>query len=1178
MKRSRRVIASLATVGVVALACTPQPAVGPARAPQTIRTQTVREVLTRDVDHPPRLDCDNWRYGPPDPATLPGDFNPDNYRYVSSRNGAVGGSQHQLCGSRGPGVDLAWGVSHGRNDVLIAVLDSGIKWRDKSAMDDLADRAWLNAGELPKPQGSATYDANGDGHLSIADYAGDPRVTDRNGNGLADPEDLILSPAFSDGTDADGNGYIDDISGWDFLWNDNNPLDDVQYGHGTGEARDSTARDGGGGDIGTCPDCRFLPVRVGDSFIADGGRFGAGVLFAIDSGTDVVQEALGAINNPPQAQLAVDAAYERGIPIVASMADEASKHPNLPAAMNHTIPMNSVTPTLGPIADLVGDLGGESDYLSLNGCTNYGGITWVSVPSNSCSSEATGLGAGMVGLIESAARDAGVAPHPALGARSAGDNVLSANEVAQLLRSTADDVDFSSPGTPVIDPANAPGIDGFGRYATRPGWDATFGFGRVNTYEAVRAAAAGEIPPEADIVAPAWFDVAGVTGTVPVVGSVAATRSASYSYKVQWATGLQPPAYPALENWRTVASETGQSGPRTGTLATLDLAQIAAALPDGGRGASKTDNLPDEDRFAVRVRILVTDAEGRTAVHQKQLFVHDDPDQTTNIRIPGVGAPSPVFADLNGVGGDELIVATDDGVVHAFGPTGADIAGWPVRTTDADYWHRGSRTVLAEGIATPGEAVGVGAPMVADLDGDDELEVAVTDGGGHVSVWNANGTLSFRRSIDPAFSPQSETNARNRLKHGFLASPAAGDLDGDGKLEIVAAAMDRHLYAWHRDGRPVTGFPVLIVDPKRVTAVDPVSHVVTFDGGGGEDSGAGEGGELIVTPAVGDLTGDGKAEIVLGAQEQYKDEPASVFFPLAISGLSANARLYVVRHNGTANSGPNTSPAHPNEQAYMPGWPVPMQMIIEGVLPLIGNGVNAQAAIGNIDTDPAPEIIASSSAGPMYGFDIDGRTVRGREWGLQVALDWLGRPFGWKSNSRDGGIIAAAFGGPALGDIRGNGGLDIATPTIGLVSALDRLLPGQQPGDTQLMAWDGADGTALPGFPHRTRDLGFFITPAIADVDGDGAQEVVAAHGVSLLDAVNSEGVDAPGWPKLTGGWAVGTPGFGDRNGDGKAEVAITRRDGMLMVWKLPTSTRALGDWTRFGHDGTNSGDARAGG
>ncbi len=72
--------------------------------------------------------------------------------------------------------------------------------------------------------------------------------------------------------------------------------------------------------------------------------------------------------------------------------------------------------------------------------------------------------------------------------------------------------------------------------------------------------------------------------------------------------------------------------------------------------------------------------------------------------------------------------------------------------------------------------------------------------------------------------------------------------------------MDRHVYAWHADGSPVAGFPVLLVDPTKVSPVDPVSNEVTFAPG----SGVREGGELIATPTVADVNGDGRPEIVVG--------------------------------------------------------------------------------------------------------------------------------------------------------------------------------------------------------------------------------------------------------------------------------------------------------------------------
>ena len=125
------------------------------------------------------------------------------------------------------------------------------------------------------------------------------------------PRTSSSTRTYNNGVDDDHNGYVDDISGWDFLYGDNDPLDTVDYGHGTGEAEDSTAAENGTGDVGICPQCQFIPVRVGDSFIADGGRFAAGVLFALDTGAEVIQEALGAINNPRQAQQAIDAAYRR---------------------------------------------------------------------------------------------------------------------------------------------------------------------------------------------------------------------------------------------------------------------------------------------------------------------------------------------------------------------------------------------------------------------------------------------------------------------------------------------------------------------------------------------------------------------------------------------------------------------------------------------------------------------------------------------------------------------------------------------------------------------------------------------------------------------------------------------------------------------------------------------------
>ena len=1104
------------------------------------------------------LDCTNWRYTAADePASLPREFDRNGYKRTSLRDPALQTSPHHLCGQKGAAVDLAWGVTQGRPDVRIAVLDSGIKWRDAGAMRDLADRAYINRGEVTPPCATPSGDCNNDGRFSIADFGAIP---DLNGNGVADPEDLILSPIYSNQVDNDANGYVDDISGWDFLVGDNNPLDTVNYGHGTGEAEDSTAADNGVGDVGTCPRCTFIPVRVGDSFIADGGRFAAGVLFGLDSQAAVIQEALGAINNPRQAQQAIDSAYRRGVPVIASMADEASKHPNLPGSLEHTLAVNSVR-----------DTGSPKSYLALNGCTNYGGHTFLSIPSSSCSSEATGIMSGVAGLVISEARDRGL--------------TLSTNEILQLARASADDIDFSTPNA--VDPANDFLSGATVRYPSTAGWDATHGYGRLNAYELVKAVRDARIPPEADLTTPKWFSVLPAHGLIDVRGHVAAPRAPSYSYRVEWATGLQPPAFPATDTWHVIELRTGRTRAKDGRLATLNLDEVAAAL-GGAQGppADPTTGRTEEEKFSLRLRVVVTAVGGSTnglvGESQKQVFVHDDPDLVAGMprTVKGSGTASPVFVDLEPGGGTEMVLATDDGRIHAYRADMTELPGFPVHTDRAPYWVMGA-TATADGISPARGAVMVGAPVAVDLDGDHLLDLAVGDLEGRVHAWNHLGQelpgfedthTNLWFSLDHPVAQDST----NRTQRGFANSLAAADLDGDHLPELVGAALDRHVYAWHGDGTPVAGFPVLVVDPAKVEQVVPGIDRVIFRA----DSGVRDGGDLVATPALADLDGDGHPEIVVGAQEEY-DEPFNAPEFGGIPGTSGNSREYVISPLGRHATNPNPNPAHPDAQAYLPGWPARIGMFQTEVLPVIGNGVSAQAAIGDlIPAHPGKEIAVAAAVGPLYVLGADGKSALGQVNGKDTPLHWFGGLFandptgaGAARNSDDVGVMLVAFGGPSVGKIGSRDHLDVAAPVAGLSRLLDTASPELQlPSDDQLAAWDPTDGTMRPAFPRETPDLAFFVTPAIADVNGDRRTEVIAGNGVYTLSAVTPDGGVPPGWPKLTGGWLVGTPSLGDWDGDGTLELAVVRRDGVLLVWHTPTSSRRAGQWPRFGQNLANTG------
>ncbi|HYD50743.1 MAG TPA: S8 family serine peptidase, partial [Terriglobales bacterium] len=478
----------------------PAPCSGPSLPPQCIPATDWSRYLFLPAANPPQR---------------PNDFQND-WKLTSDTTGEpeIDDNPQELFGVKGASVDLAWQVTTGRPDVVIAVLDSGIRWGER--FDDLVNKFYLNRRELPVPEGSTNstdpHDRNGDGIFNVRDYlanagfAHDSRVTDQNGTGAIDPEDLIF--LFSDGVDDDDNGYVDDISGWDFWEDDNNALDEPRYSHGTGESEDSAAEANNGmGNVGSCPNCMLLEVRVGDSFVTPVDKFAQGVIFATDSGARVVQEALGTLNNSDFAQQAVDYAYHRGVIVMASAADEESAHNNWPANYSHTFEINSVV----KFFESGGIVQSPRSYLYLNGCTNYNGHIAVAVPSSSCSSEATGKSSGMAGLVYSAALNAidrgELEPYP--GGQDP-NMPLSAEEVKQIFTRTADDVNFDARDNPQL-PQNyhtevpLPGVQQTStRFPSIEGFDQYFGYGRINADAAVRRVAAGQIPPEAAIDSPRW--------------------------------------------------------------------------------------------------------------------------------------------------------------------------------------------------------------------------------------------------------------------------------------------------------------------------------------------------------------------------------------------------------------------------------------------------------------------------------------------------------------------------------------------------------------------------------------------------------------------------------------------------------------------------------------------------
>jgi hypothetical protein len=1140
----------------------------------------------------------------------PDDFNDVHFSSERSDRPEIRDNPQELLGVKGVSLDLAYQTTTGRPEVILASYDSGYQFQSDF---DVTGKLWLNRGELPlprdaagvtKPQGAGSaatadpYDLDGNGIFTVRDYCptnsfpcDDHRVTDRNGNGTVDGEDVIF--AFTNGTDADGNGYRDDITGWDFFEDDNDPLDEVSYGHGTFEADTSGAEvDNGMDSASGCPNCLVMPNRVADGFIADVNDFAEGVVYAVDHGAAVLSSALGTVNSNSFTQDAIDYAWERGVILIASAADEEAQHHNQPSELDRAFTVNATCPAEDQE---------PPSWLYLGGGTNFG--TYVNMAGPDCSSSgAVAHTAGPTGLAYSAALDAidrgELEWYPGY-ADGVEGQPLSAAEVRGLLQNTADDIDFATAKPPFGPPMNYVTTLGT-RFPSTPGWDPYFGFGRLNADRLVDEVAAGRIPPEVDIESPnRYVTLDPADGTAAIRGRVAALRADSYTYKVEVALT----EHPRPGDYITVKESGPLTAPRSGRLATLDVAQLAEDMPDRSHPAGPTRKgqirRDDYNRYSITVRVTATDSEDLSASDQRNLFVqHDDQLLSGWPRDIDTQAGTPMPGDLNNDGVNELVLTDSNGFVHAYRADGSELRGWPVHSTSLRV-HRSAG--FTSGALSPKryEAF-LGGAAVADLNRDGNVEVVAADMSGRLYVWNRKGHVrpGFPVRTKPAYSTQqrrdrdystvkgrspdfraSRLDEDNRLHWAIFNSPSVANLDGskNGSLEILAGAMDRHVYAWKANGRRVPGWPVLVADPEKTESVARRTHRLV------RDESALMGTKINTTPSIGDIDGDGDLEVVVTPNEEY-EEPAN----FGGSGLgtlcegaaqagalcNGNARLHVLNHDGRRHDG--GKPHGPlDANAFADGFPKKIGLVSPETLTWVANGFSGPAALANVDGVKGAEIGVFGHVGVSYILKGDGSSLYGKDGaGNDIVLQPDSK--GPASDITDMPVISA-LGYGTFAEMSGKGtGWSYAAPTAGIGRLVDIILQADQSAaaDDSITSWDVKTNTVDPGFPHQMNDLQFLAGPAAADLTGDGMPELIQGSSVHDVHAVDEMGEEAPGWPKNTGNWVVLTPAVGDITGDGKLEVISPTREGPIWIWETEGDACGYTPWPVGHHDPWHTGDA----
>jgi len=309
-------------------------------------------------------------------------------------------------------ADDAWDVPPIKQDIVVAVIDTGVQYTHP----DLAANIWMNNDDC------------------------------------------------GDGIDDDSNGFFDDCRGWDFIDNDNNPMD--ESGHGTHVAGTIGAITDNVVGVAGLAQQMIMPVRV---LGPDGGPdwvVAEGIIYAADNGADVINLSLGCYcPSLTLTENAIDHAYglEHNVLVVAAAGNDNTNFPHFPSGFQNV--MSVAATDKNDKKASYSNFGNTIEIAAPGGDSRGGHYSKTYVLSTyPTDNYAFGIGTSMA------------TPHVSGVAALilSQDSSLTNNVVRDILKNTADDLGD-------------------------PGWDQYYGEGRVNAYAAVNYVSGSPLLPSISI-------------------------------------------------------------------------------------------------------------------------------------------------------------------------------------------------------------------------------------------------------------------------------------------------------------------------------------------------------------------------------------------------------------------------------------------------------------------------------------------------------------------------------------------------------------------------------------------------------------------------------------------------------------------------------------------------------